>query len=228
MKWYSHPTYVKHLNDIKLYNKGIGRYFEWVPKLAARFNREYANIGILDYNDLIQAGHVGLVEAWVNIDWEKIASSPEPDAKLWKFLKIRIKGEMRREIDKYSSHIALPINLQEQRRKTRDWYDKALVTLFPTFFDTAFPDLIDETTPWDQIQMYDLLDDIMADHLTVEERIILEKFYGLDGNDRWSAKRIAEYNNVTIRSIENKKLRAIQKLKKNDDVLKKISNFLSS
>ena len=123
MKWYSHPTYIAHKKAIKNYDKGIGRYYEWVIKIANQFNREYASIGVLDVTDLIAAGNIGLVNAWNKIDWEMISNSTEPDAQLWSYIKKRIKWEIRREIDNYSTHIKVPRRHLDMMRKNMKFED---------------------------------------------------------------------------------------------------------
>ena len=228
MKWFSLPTYKKHQEDVKCYTRGVGRYYSAVINLANQFNREYASIGILDINDLIQAGHVGLLQAWNNIQWDKIEASNEPDAQLWTFIKKRIKGAISREIDKYSTHIKIPRRKLEEMRSNLRWEDQIFCDLFPNFFDTSFPELSDEITPWDQIQMYEFLDDLMIKYLKPNEKLILELFYGLDGQNKMSWKQIAEYQKIKEGAIRKTKQRAIDKLKNNEEVINKIENYLAN
>ena len=228
MKWFSLTTYKKHQEDVKCYTRGVGRYYKGVISEANTFNREYSSIGILDINDLVQAGHAGLLEAWNAIDWEVIAESSNPDGKLWKFIKKRIRWAIRREIDKYSQHIALPINKLEQMRNTAKYEDQIFCQLFPKFFGEMFPELSGEITPWDQIQLYEFLDDLMIKYLKSDERIVLELFYGLDGMERKSIKQIAEYQKVKTKYIENKKARAVERLKNNEEVINRIKNYLEN
>ena len=229
MKWYSHPTYKAHQENIKLFSQGVGRYYKGVIQVANTFNREYPSIGILDINDLISAGNIGLLEAWNKIDWEEITNAPEPDAKLWKFLKIRIKGEIRREIDRHSSFINLPINKQEQQRKMANYNDpsKVFVSLFPNFFDTAFPDYSEEMRPWDQEQLGDLLDDIFTKYIKDHKhQEILKLSYGIDTIDdrSVSVKELAKRFNMSEIGIKKIRSRSIDKLN-NEDVQKIIENF---
>ena len=227
MKWYSHPTFVKHKADIKSYKQGVGRYYEWVPKIAAQFNREYANIGILDYNDLIQAGHVGLLQSWTTIRWDEIENAIHPDAKLWNYIKKRIKWAIRREIDKYSSHIAVPINRQENGRNTADWFDRTVVTLFPAFFDTAFPNLIEEQTPyWETQVLGEIIDDYLYSNVkNIDHVEILRAHYGIDRDKRASSKELAEKYRTSPKYIGLVISRLKNKLKKDDNFKKIIENF---
>ena len=139
MKWYSHETYKAHQIAIKNYNKGIGVYYQWVIKLANQFNREYASIGVLDINDLISAGNMGLVQAWSKIDWERITESPNAEAELWSYLKKRIKWSIRREIDNYGAFIKIPRRDIEDARKNLYATDKALCRYFSSILWREFP-----------------------------------------------------------------------------------------
>lgn len=228
MKWFSLPTYKKHQEDVKCYTRGVGRYYKGVLQIANQYNREYASIGILDINDLVQAGHIGLLQAWNKIDWDVISESDNPDGKLWSFIKKRIKWAIRREIDKYSQHIALPINKLEEMRNNARYEDQIFCTLFPKFFGEMFPELAGEITPWDQIQLYEFLDDLMIKYLRPSERTVLELFYGLDGRDRMSWKQIAEYQKVKEGAVRKVKQRALDKLKNNEEVINKIENYLQN
>ena len=227
MKWYSHPTYVAHKENIKLYDKGVGKYYEWVIKIANSFNREYASIGVLDVNDLISAGNLSLLQAWNTIDWEMISNSPEPDAQLWSYIKKRIKWGIRREIDKYSQHISIPINKLESMRKHLSFEDQIFCDLFPKFFDTAFPEYVENMRPWDQEQLLGLLNDLISKYIpNYHHQQILKLSFGIDTIDDkpMPQKQIAEKFDLTQSNIQNIKHRCIKKLQ-NEDVEKIIENY---
>ena len=224
MKWYSHPTYRKHQFDIKHYNRGIGRYYEWVLKIANTFSRGYDSIGVLNVNDLVQAGHIGLVEAWANIDWERIHNSGNPDAELWSFLKRRIKGSIRREIDNNGAFIKIPRRDIENCRKNLNATDKILVNLFPQFFDAQFPNMIEEITPWDQLELADVIDDYMIKTIkNADHREIVKAMYGIDIQKR-SVKELAEKYRMSEISIKKIRERTIKKLR-TEEFEKIIENF---
>ena len=224
MKWYSHETYKAHQLAVENYKKGVGRYYKWVIRLANQYNREYASIGVLDINDLISAGHVGLLQAWNKLDWELITAADEPDAHLWSYLKKRIKWSIRREIDKYSQHIATPINKIEKQRNEASYEDQIFVDLFPQFFDTAFPDLIEEMVPWKEIQLGEIMDDILLTYIKDYKHIQILRFaYGLDCN-QLSIKDIANKFDMSEIGVKKVKARSIEKLR-NEDVEKIIENF---
>ena len=227
MKWYSHPTYKAHQQNIKDYSKGVGKYYSWVVTIANSFNREYASIGVLDINDLISAGNYGLCASWNKINWDEIAEAPEPDAQLWSFLKKRIKWEIRREIDKYSTHIKVPRRKLEEMRKEMSFEDQIFVDLFPTFFDTHFAEYSEEMRPWDQEQLLDVLNDVISKYIpNHKHQDILKLRFGIDTVDDKpvAQKLIAEKYNTTTSYIQNTVHSCIKKLK-NDDVEKIIENF---
>ena len=227
MKWFSIPTYRRHLADLKEYKTGIGRYYEWVTRLANQKPKEYSAIGILDTNDLIQAGHIGLAEAWQKIDWERIELSSEPEAELWSFLKRRIKWAIQREIDQFGAHIKVPRRDLEEARNRMEHHDKILCNLFPNFFDTAFANMIEEITPWDQMRLGELIDEMLYTAVpNADHRMIVRLCFGLDTDDDkpWPMKKIAEKYDLTVSNIQNIKHRCIKRLRTEDNK-KIIENF---
>ena len=227
MKWYSHPTFIAHKKAIEHYNKGIGRYYEWVIKIANTFSRDYSAVGALDVNDLIQSGHLGLVQAWQKIDWDRIANSGNPEAELWSYLKKRIKWSIRREIDKHGAFIKIPRREIEEARANLNATDKALVDLFPKFFDDQFPNYVDHIRPWDQEQLLDLLNDLISNYIrNHNHQEILKLSYGIDTIDDKPIpiKKLAERFSMSEIGIKKIKSRSIEKLR-NEDVEKIIENF---
>ena len=226
MKWFSLPTYKKHEEDIKCYTRGVGRYYEWVIRLANQFNREYAKIGILDLNDLIQSGHIGLMQAWNNIDWDKIAGAEHPDAALWAFLKKRIKYAIRREIDNYGQHIRVPRRDIEASRKMFKGPEKIFATLFPQFFDTQFPALVEEMHPWDALCLGEVIDEYLYSNIkNIDHVEILRASYGIDRDKRATAKELAEKYRTTSSYIGVVNARLIKQLRKDEEFEKIIENF---
>ena len=130
MKRFNYKLHQAHLEDLKV-KRGdpLEMYYPWVIQIANTFSKDSVAIGVLNYQDLYQAGYIGLIEAWNNVDHER------SQAEKWSFIKKRIKGEIRREIDKYGSFISRPINLQEKERSNMSKADKILVNMFPKFFD---------------------------------------------------------------------------------------------
>ena len=113
MKWYSHPTYKSHLNQMKSF-KSVDNikspYIEWPRSLANSFNRAYSRIGILDLNDLLQEGYCSFYRAWKKLDWELIGKSipEERNGIIINYLKINIKNGIKRAIAKDRDTIRIP------------------------------------------------------------------------------------------------------------------------
>lgn len=226
MKWFSLPTYKRHEEDIKCYTRGVGRYYEWVIRLANQFNREYASIGILDVNDLIQAGHEGLIKAWSAVDWDMIAESTEPDAQLWNFIKKRIKWGIRREIDNHSTHIKVPRRVLTEMRTNMKFEDQIFVDLFPQFFDAQFPAMIEEIHPWDSLRLGELIDDYLYANVKNADHVeILRASYGIDRDKPMSIKELATKYRMSEIGIKKAKSRLIEKLKADEEFEKIIENF---
>ena len=99
MKYYNHRAHKAHQYDLKVQkDTHLNRMLPHVLQIASQFSRESIAIGALNYQDLYQAGYLGLLEAWEKVDWDMINKSPNPDGQLWSYLKRRIKGAIRRSI----------------------------------------------------------------------------------------------------------------------------------
>ena len=212
MKWNNYRSSVAYKKDLKiLRDDELKNYYPHVIQIANTFSRDFVAIGILNIQDLIQAGNVGLLEAWSNVDWELINESPNPQGQLWAFLKKRIKFAIRREIDYNGTFIKVPRRQLEDHRKHLTGIDKVLVNVFPKFFES---ELIyqDDITDWDNEQLGLMLDDLIYDNIkSADHRIILSLCFGLDG-EKMSQKDIAEKFRTTISNVQNIKHRCIRKL----------------
>ena len=213
MKWNNRRNSLSYLRDIKV-SRGheLDNYYQYVVQIANTFTRNSAAIGILDSSDLIQAGNVGLIEAWSKVDWELIDSSPNPQGQLWSFLKKRIRFNIRQEIDKYSTFIKIPERVLRDHKKKLTGVDKILVSIFPKFFDRGLVEFVWDGSSYQNERLGELLDDIIYNTIrSADHRIILGLCYGLDC-DKMSHKDIAEKFRTTISNIQNIKHRCIKKL----------------
>ncbi len=224
MKKYNVSNYVRHKSDLKV-NRGheLDSFLPHVITIAHTFPTDATAIGILDVNDLIQAGHIGLIEAWARVDWDRLGKSPNPKGELWSFLKIRVKGAIVREIDKHSSFISRPIHLQEKRRSNHKFKgaDRVLVSMFGSFFDSSqFIRHIEDPAPFVSILLEELIDDELTRVVhSVDHRDILKKFYGI-GFDEMTQKELAEKYKTNHGNIQKIVQRTKDKLK--NDTFKNI------
>ena len=213
MKWNNRRNSLAYLADLKV-SRGheLDNYYQYVIQIANTFTRDSAAIGILDNSDLIQAGNIGLIEAWAKVDWELIESSPNPQAQLWSFLKKRIKFAIRREIDSNGTFIKIPRRQLEGHRKDLTSVDKILVSVFPKFFDRGLVEFVWDGSSYQNERLGELLDDIIYNTIrSADHRIILGLCYGLDC-DKMSHVDIANKFRTTISNIQNIKYRCIKKL----------------
>ncbi len=89
MKKYNIDNYVRYQKDLKetlnnlpgvfideyTRNQLITKFMPLTENLARKFATSHQAIGVLSINDLIQAGHIGLINAVDKIDWVVLNSS---------------------------------------------------------------------------------------------------------------------------------------------------------
>lgn len=232
MKWFNYKIMVAHKADLKvLRDTKLNAILPFVSQIANTFPRESNAIGTLDINDLIQAGYVGLIEAWNKVDWEMLESVDNPDGTLWSFLKKRIKWSIRREIDKHGAFVARPINQMELTRN--NWGDlgqvgKVLVTSYPKFFDNQRSLMYSpDYGPWKSLQLEIMIEDeLKALEQSSDNRHILLQFYGI-GTDKLSTKELGEKYRKNHNAISQIIFTTRNKLK-TSEFENKIKNFLEN
>ena len=70
-----------YIRDIALFKEHKGRkYFR---------SQEYASIGVMDRNDLMQEAYLAFLNAYEQVNWNSIESAKNPEAELWSYLKKR-------------------------------------------------------------------------------------------------------------------------------------------
>ena len=131
MKKYNVQNYVRYKEDVKKsilniegkfwdeYSRDelIIKFLPLVENLARKFSTSDQASGILSINDIIQCGSEGLIKAVDKIDWEFLNSSNDVEKTLKSFLSKRIKGAIRRQIDKARGNIRIPEHRLNEMRK---------------------------------------------------------------------------------------------------------------
>ena len=228
MKWSNYRNFKAYKQDLKVLREDeLKNYYKHVIQIANTFPRDQIAIGILDITDLIQAGNIGLIEAWEKVDWDLINESPNPNGQLWSFLKKRIKFTIRREIDNCGAFIKIPRRQLEDHRKNLTGIDRILVNVFPKFFDQELV-AYENTSSWDNEQLGLLLDDIIYDNIkSHEHQAILKLSFGIDTFDNKSVpiKKIADMYNISISGVKKIRQRSIEKIKENENTEIIIKNF---
>ena len=244
MKHYNIQNYLRYKNDLETTLKRIHQK-EWqdytrdeliitfmplVENIARKFATSQQASGVMAITDMIQEGHLNLVKAVDRIFWGKIEESEDPEKTLKSFLSKRIKGGIRREIDKNRGQMRLPEHVTNSIRKNFGKDKKAVAMFFNSIFlsidagtredDDIFLQIEDKSEPYN-IQFLNMyLTSLLKQHLTDKEFHVLRLSYGLDC-DKHSAKQIAEYLGIEgsgayVRVSQLKK-QAVDKLIENVD-----------
>ena len=241
MKKYNVQNYIRHKEDIKLampvnkeysfYTRDelIIRFMPLVENISKKFATSQEASGVMSILDIIQEGYANLIKAVDKIDWEKLIDSDDVELSLKSFLSKRVRGGIRRAIDKNRGTMRIPEHKIEQIRKNGG-KDKKMVAMFfnsiflsidatPTNEDMVYQ-IPDKSDPYNEQLLNAYLLSLLNKYLTENEVFVLSKSYGLDG-DKMSAKKIAEALDIKgvsayVRVSELKK-QAVQKLIDNVD-----------
>jgi len=244
MKHYNIQNYIKYKEDLEVTLKRIERkdwheytrnelimvFMPLVENVARKFATSQQASGVMAITDMIQEGHLNLIKAVDRIDWQKIHDSEDKEKTLKSFFSKRIKGGIRREIDKNRGQMRLPEHVTNEIRKNFGKDKKAVAMFFNSIFlsidagtredDDLFLQIEDKSEPYNQEFLNIYLTSLLKQHLTEKEYNVLRLSYGLDC-DKHSAKQIAEYLNIDgvgayVRVSQLKK-QAVDKLIENVD-----------
>tara|TARA_R110001592_G_scaffold315094_1_gene590941 strand:+ start:224 stop:979 length:756 start_codon:yes stop_codon:yes gene_type:complete len=243
MKKYNVQNYIRYKEDVKksmpddkpyntyTRNELIIKFMPLVENLARKFSTTQQASGVMSILDILQEGSSGLTKAVDKIDWSMLNESEDIEKTLKSFLSKRIKGAIRRAIDRNRGDMRIPEHQLNNMRKNPK--DKKMVEIF---FNSIFLSIDAQVTNDDEenmmyqiadksepynIQLMNLyLKSLMQKHLTHNEYEVLRMSYGLDC-DKYSAKAIAKELNIIgvsdyVRVSELKK-QAVQKLIDNVD-----------
>ena len=242
MKKYNVKNYVRYKEDVKAcmpndkpYNQYtrdelITKFLPLVENIARKFSTTQQASGVMSINDIIQEGSAGLTKAIDRLDWQMLEESEDVEKTLKSFLSKRIKGAIRRAIDKNRGDIRIPEHKLNEIRKDNG-KDQKMVAMFfnsiflsidaqPTDDENSMYQIPDKSEPYN-IQLLNIyLVGLLRKHLTDKEFEVLRLSYGLDC-DKHSAKDIASTLGITgasdyVRVSELKK-QAVQKLIDNVD-----------
>ena len=243
MKKYNIKNYIRYKEDVKecmpdeefdyieLTRKDlIIKFLPLVENIARKFATSQQASGVMSILDIIQEGSAGLTKAVDRLDWTVLNESEDIEKTLKSFLSKRIKGAIRRAIDKNRGDIRIPEHKLNEIRKDNG-KDQKMVAMFfnsiflsidaqPTDDENSMYQIPDKSEPYNIQLMNVYLVGLLKKHLTDKEFEVLRLSYGLDC-EKHSAKDIAQHLNITgasdyVRVSELKK-QAVQKLIDNVD-----------
>ena len=244
MKHYNIQNYIRYKKDLEAAIKRIPKkefvdytrdeliitFLPLVENLARKFATSQQASGVMAITDLIQEGSLNLCKAVDRIDWERIITSEDQEKTLKSFLSKRIKGGIRREIDKNRGQMRLPEHVINSIRKNFGKDKKMVAMFFNSIFlsiddnsrddDDMLYQIEDTSEPYNQEFLSLYLISLLKQHLDVKEFNVLRLSYGLDC-EKHSAKEIAkelglEGTGAYVRVSQLKK-QAVDKLIENVD-----------
>ena len=243
MKKYNVKNYVRYKEDVKRAIKSIPNksFIDYTPEelkivflpLVENIGRKFATSqeasGVMSINDIIQEGSLQLCKAVDKIDRLRLMQSEDIEQTLKSFLAKRIRGGIRREIDKNRGTMRIPEHKLNEIRKDGGKDKKMVAMFFNSIFlsidanpndDNMVYQIPDRSDPYNETLLNTYIMSLLSKNLEWNEMLVLSKSYGLDG-PKWSANEIAtalEIKGVSayVRVSELKK-QAVQKLIDNVD-----------
>ena len=243
MKKYNVPNYIRYKNDVKaaiarlegkMWNEYTReeltiKFLPLVENIARKFSTSQQASGVMSIMDMIQSGHIGLVQAVKKLDYNKLEESEDMEKTLKSFFAKRIKGSIRRQVDTNRGSIRIPEHKINEIRKNFG-KDKKMVEMF---FNSVFLSI--DANPNDDDMVYQIPDTsepynidllniylkgLCQAHLSNREYQVLRLSYGLDCN-KHSATEIADYLGIEGTSsyvrVSQLKRQAVDKLIENVD-----------
>ena len=139
MKKYNVKNYIRYKEDVKQ-SQPVGKFYDeytrdelivkflpLVENIGRKFATSQEASGVMSIMDIIQEGSLQLCKAVDKIDWEKLMSSDDIEKTLKSFLAKRIRGGIRRAIDKNRGTMSIPEHKINEMRKGKD---EKMVRLF--------------------------------------------------------------------------------------------------
>jgi len=244
MKKYNVKNYIRWKEDVKL---AIARitikdYIEYsdkelktiflplVENVARKFSTAQEASGVMSIMDLVQEGSLQLCKAVGKLDRDKLAESEDKLKSLKSFFAKRIRGGIRREIDKNRAQMRIPEHKLNEIRKDGGKDKKMVAMFFNSMFlsidnkpyddDDMVYQIPDNADPYNETLLNTYVMSLLEKHLNPVESMVLNRSYGLT-KDKVSAQQIAAELNIKGVSayvrISELKRQAVDKLIENVD-----------
>jgi len=242
MKKYNVKNYIRYKEDVKQsqpdgkfydeYTRGelIVKFLPLVENISRKFSTAQEASGVMSIMDIIQEGSLQLCKAVDKLSWEKLDGSDNIETSLKSFFAKRIRGGIRREIDKNRAQMRIPEHKLNEIRKDGGRDKKMVAMFFNSMFlsidkkpyddEDMLYQIPDKSDPYNEEMLNAYIMSLLIKHLEWNEMFTLEKSYGLTG-PKWSAKEIADKLDIRgvssyVRVSELKK-QAVNKLIENVD-----------
>ena len=251
MKYYNIQGYIRHKTDLEEELKRIEKDIVidefgnvdyttmsnetiikmWMPlceALARKFATSQQASGVMSIMDLISEGYLGLCKAVKKLDRQTLVESEDTEKTIKSFFAKRIRGAIRRGIDKNRGDMRIPEHKLNEIRKNFGKDKKAVAMFFNSIFlsidaptdDNMVYDIPDESEPYNQHLLNLYLISLLKSHLNDKEYEVLRLSYGLDC-DKHSATEIAQKLGIEGSSsyvrVSQLKKQAVDKLIENVD-----------
>ena len=241
MKKYNVKNYIRYKEDVKqsIANVQLKDFVDYtneelkviflplVENIGRKFATSQEASGVMSIMDIIQEGSLQLCKAVNKIDRDKLIESDDVEKTLKSFLAKRIRGGIRREIDRNRGTMRIPEHKLNEMRSTKD--EKMVRMFFNSIFlsydakqedEDMIYQIPDKSDPYNETLLNAYLMSLLNKHLNEYEVFVLEKSYGLLGK-KLQAKEIAKELGIQgvsayVRVSELKK-QAVEKLIANVD-----------
>jgi RNA polymerase sigma factor (sigma-70 family) len=239
MKKYNVKNYIRYKEDVKqsqppgkfydeyTRNELITKFLPLVENIGRKFATSQEASGVMSIMDIIQEGSLQLCKAVDKIDWDKLMESEDIEKTLKSFLAKRIRGGIRREIDRNRGTMRIPEHKLNEMRSTKD--EKMVRMFFNSIFlsydakqedEDMIYQIPDKADPYNETLLNAYLMSLLTKHLNPIEVYVLNASYGLNMPKK-SAKCIANKLDIKgvsayVRVSELKK-QAVEKLIANVD-----------
>jgi len=241
MKKYNVKNYIRYKEDVKqaIANVQLKDFVNYtneelkviflplVENISRKFATSQEASGVMSILDIIQEGSLQLCKAVDKIDRDKLIESEDVEKTLKSFLAKRIRGGIRREIDRNRGTMRIPEHKLNEMRSTKD--EKMVRMFFNSIFlsydaqqedEDMIYQIPDKSDPYNETLLNAYLMSLLNKHLDPIEVYVLNASYGLNMPKK-SAKCIANKLDIKgvsayVRVSELKK-QAVEKLIANVD-----------
>lgn len=236
MKNFNKKIYSLNISSLKNIKTEIPqKYFKLAINIANSFSKEYASIGVMNINDLMQESFYALLKSWDNIDWkyiDKIEDELDRKKSITNFLKKSILGLVKDEVKKNVDGTKKPIKgVWDNKTKTRRTDVFGFLTLlFPNWFDNNALTLIeDEVYDYDYEKLGEYIEKWLDKHEPKYKLMIL-MFYGIDDvySKPKSIAEIAEVFKINPEAIKKQKQRLLKRLKRNEQAMNELAFYVTT